>query len=220
MNDDEDESKLPPAWDVIVQLPVAPVSLQASRAQKEVITNAIRSAIANHGFILTNDVKISIEWLVNEQRRYETDAAPDVDNIIKPIIDALCGPQGVLVDDCQVQFVSCHWIDWERDDQQVTIHIERSPWDYGHPRDQLIFIHLGRGLCFPWNKDLLDSKALGFVLNNIERMLQAREDRANNPVVYDRARRLIPAQRFFHITRLQNFPILTLEEIKHHLDST
>lgn len=131
MNDDEDESKLPPAWDVIVQLPVAPVSLQASRAQKEVITNAIRSAIADHGFILTNDVKISIEWLVNEQRRYETDAAPDVDNIIKPIIDALCGPQGVLVDDCQVQFVSCHWIDWERDDQQVTIHIERSPGTMG-----------------------------------------------------------------------------------------
>ena len=60
-----------------------------------------------------------IEWTVHEQDRYESDAAPDVDNILKPLLDGLCGPEGVLIDDCQVQAVDCRWIDWTLREQPV-----------------------------------------------------------------------------------------------------
>jgi len=52
------------------------------------------------GYLPLGDVKVSIEWTLHEQDPYESDAAPDVDNILKPLLDVLCGPDGILIDDC------------------------------------------------------------------------------------------------------------------------
>jgi Holliday junction resolvase RusA-like endonuclease len=100
--------------ELVLQLPIEPVSLQASRKKKELITSEIRSVTSEFSFILVEDVQIDILWQIREQDRYESNSSPDVDNILKPILDALCGLSGVLIDDCQVQAISCHWIDWSR----------------------------------------------------------------------------------------------------------
>jgi hypothetical protein len=38
--------------------------------------------------LLSGDVQVGIEWTLHEEARYEQDAAPDVDNILKPLLDA------------------------------------------------------------------------------------------------------------------------------------
>jgi Holliday junction resolvase RusA-like endonuclease len=109
--------------EVLVSVDVEPVSLQSTREKKDIITTAIREEIKAYDFIYTGDVQVEIEWLVHQRKRYETHLAPDVDNIIKPILDALCGPVGILINDCQVQFVSSHWIDWTRSDEKVNVRV-------------------------------------------------------------------------------------------------
>jgi Holliday junction resolvase RusA-like endonuclease len=89
----------------------APVSLQSRRINKTNLTRAIQTALQRPQYLLTGEVSITIEWLIHERLRYETLVAPDVDNIVKVVLDALCGPAGVLVNDCQVQRIACSWID-------------------------------------------------------------------------------------------------------------
>ena len=65
--------------EIKLSIPVEPVSFQASRARKNTVTLEIQEAIKDYNFILIDDVQIEIEWLVNQQLRYESDASPDVD---------------------------------------------------------------------------------------------------------------------------------------------
>ena len=86
-----------------------PASLQSSRS-KSAQTKQLTAALARDtDRIFLGDVSVEIEWLVNDEERYLGDA-PDVDNIIKPILDAMCGPEGILVDDVQVQQIDVRWI--------------------------------------------------------------------------------------------------------------
>lgn len=86
-----------------------PASLQSRRSKKGQ-ASAISAAIASDtDQIFLGDVSVSIEWLVEEEDRYLSDA-PDIDNILKPILDALCGPEGILIDDVQVQQIDVRWL--------------------------------------------------------------------------------------------------------------
>lgn len=143
----------PDSGEIHLAFPIAPVSLQASRAKKDLVTNAIKNVTKTAPFILTGTVQIDIEWRVHEQTRYESDASADIDNIIKPIFDALCGLEGILIDDCQVQAVHCSWIDWTRYDQEILIYIRFFEDNEWHRKDDLVFVHLGKGLCIPINQD-------------------------------------------------------------------
>src|SRR6266699_559454 len=127
-----------------------PVSQQSRRAEKDAFAAAVREQMGDFGFLLSGDVKVGIEWTLHEQDRYESDAAPDVDNILKPLLDALCGPQGVLIDDCQVQSVDCRWLDWPIREQRVEITIDFLA-DEWISKDDLCFVHLGSSIYFPIN---------------------------------------------------------------------
>lgn len=92
---------------------------------------------------------MDIQWLVYEQERYENPDLPDMDNIIKPILDGLTGPDGVLIDDCQVQTVSSHWIDWNKKEHH-NIRIRYCPDDYVS-KQNLAFVNIGNNLYMPFN---------------------------------------------------------------------
>ena len=70
-----------------------PVSQQSRRSEKDTFAKSIRAQMSECGYLISGDVRIYIEWTLHEQDRYESDAAPDVDNILKPLLDALCGPE-------------------------------------------------------------------------------------------------------------------------------
>jgi hypothetical protein len=46
-----------------------------------------------------------------------------IDNLLKPMLDAFCGPNGLLVDDCQVRSLGISWISTTSDQPAVTIQV-------------------------------------------------------------------------------------------------
>ena len=87
---------IPPEDGLITfEVPIAPVSFQGTGTRKAGVVAAVRSAVSGCEYLLSGDVKIAIEWRISERARYEADSAADVDNIVKPILDALSGPSGI-----------------------------------------------------------------------------------------------------------------------------
>lgn len=107
-----------------IRIPIKPVSLQASRRKKDVVTGAIRSITRTLDYLLAGDIAVMITWFINPEERYESGDPADVDNIVKPIMDALSGPEGIMVDDCQVQHLTCFWVDRDNTPERIQIDIE------------------------------------------------------------------------------------------------
>jgi Holliday junction resolvase RusA-like endonuclease len=200
--------------EIVLHLPIKPVSLQASRGKKEVVTSEIQNITNNFSFILVGDVRISIMWQIHEQDRYESDSSPDVDNILKPILDALSGPKGVLIDDCQVQAVSCHWTDWNRYEQQITIRIEMLDRDEWLLKDGIVFAHMGNGLCYPIILNGPYAQSELNILESLESQIIAREELLDKGFDYYCARRSMSVQRVFHISRVQKFAVIQIADLK------
>lgn len=200
--------------EIELRLSVEPVSSQASRRRKDVITSAVHKATSRYEFVVTDDVRVEIEWYVHQQTRYELDSSADVDNIIKPILDALCGPKGVIVDDCQVQSVCCSWLDSYSGNQQVIVRIklfDRQGWTV---KDTLSFVHMGQGLCYPILINEYSPEVTLSMIEMLEKMLAIRDELISQDVDYYDALGVMSIQRVFHISRVKSFPVVQLSEIK------
>lgn len=199
----------PEGTELKLVVPSGPVSLQSRRKNKAAFSQSLRAALGTPQYLLSGEVSIYAEWLIHERVRYETLQAPDVDKVV---LDALCGPGGVLVNDCQVQHVSCHWIDWTSPGQQLTVTIRHSPDDWIRKKD-LVFVGLAGHLCWPVNLDL-PSEALGPILSVLERMVVVNQQLRNRGEDWYAAQRVLPVQQPFHSGRLRGFKVMTPEEVK------
>lgn len=197
-----------------LNLPIQPVSLQANRRKKDAITFAVRNITKHYEFILTDDVQVDIEWWIHTQDRYELDSSADVDNIIKPLLDALCGPDGILFDDCQVQSVQCGWLDHTIDTQNVVLRVKNLDRNAWLLKEGLIFVHMWKGLCYPLLFHGYEPKITLKIIEQMEFMLSSRDEMLERTGSYHHARMLMSCQRIFHISRVQDFPILQLSEVK------
>lgn len=194
---------------------VAPVSGQAAAAKRHDLAEAIRARTRHTRYLLSGDVQIEIEWLVHEKERYESDFSPDVDNILKPLLDAICGPDGLLIDDCQVQAVTCSWIDWTRPDHQLNFRI-RFLHDEWIRKEGLVFVHIASNLCFPMDATLPAEVALG-MLDMVEKMLEAKTGIERLTGDYYASRYIMPIQRFFHRSRLRDFSVVDAAAFRYRL---
>ncbi|MDF2047275.1 RusA family crossover junction endodeoxyribonuclease [Microbacterium sp. Kw_RZR3] len=96
---------------VRVEATVAPLSLQAGAGRRQGLKNALGSALSvGADFLFTHDVEVTLEWFATERDRYQTHVAADLDNVLKPLIDAATGPTGVMIDDNQVQSIRASWL--------------------------------------------------------------------------------------------------------------
>lgn len=203
----------PPEYGVLeFSVITEPVSLQAKNEKKQILIDALQQVIKDAKYYLSGDVQIEIEWLVHERERYETDSSPDIDNIIKPMLDALCGQQEILIDDCQVQAISCHWIDWTRNDHQINFRIKFFP-DEWKLKESLIFIDFGENLCFPVHSNLPE-EVTKMILDSVERMIRFREDLEQKTGDYYTAKSAMPIQRLFHKSRLNGHDIIKLDDFR------
>ncbi len=211
------ELNKPPEYGVLeFSVITEPVTLQAKEKKKQKLKNAIHQVVKGAKYYLSGDVQIEIEWLVHERERYETDSSPDVDNTVKPMLDALCGQHGILIDDCQVQAISCHWIDWTRNNHQINFRIKFFP-DEWTLKDSLLFVDFGNNLCFPvhsnWTKE-----AKEIILDAVERMLQFRKDLERQTGDYYIAKSVMPIQRLFHKSRLNGHNIIKKDDFRSSLE--
>lgn len=193
----------------------APVSLQASTARKKRIKESIGAHLPATDFLLSGDVKLEIEWFVHESVKYETHVAPDLDNILKPLLDALTGPDRLLIDDTQVQSISCAWIGWEILQQRLEIRIRFAADNY-ISKNKLVFVNFGKSLCFPMSRDM-PANTLSLLLNLLESRLQTRKDQRTRGWDYNEAQLVMPIQRFFHRSHLSKFEVVKLDALRNML---
>lgn len=195
-----------------IEFVLSPVSQQARAETKDTFRQEVRRILDTAQFLLTGDVQIEVEWLISEQVRYESDRAPDVDNILKPLLDSLAGPKGVLIDDNQVQHVSCSWIDWNKEDEALRVSLRFRP-DEWLPKKGLTFVQFDRGLCLPIPAFKYREQSLGW-LEMYRGLLLARIEADKQGFPYSFARTIMPQQRVFHRTRLSNFRVETEEDYR------
>ena len=191
---------------------ITPVSHQAESHRRRTVKETVASIVKPVKYLLSGEVQIEIEWLIHERERYESDTSPDVDNILKPLLDGLCGPEGLLIDDCQVQAIDCRWIDWTLNEQQVNFRIRFSS-DVWVKKSGLVFVHIERGLCFPICQDHTPETQL-IVLNLCEELMKYRNRIEESTGDYYAAKSVMPIQRLFHKSRLQAFKKLELETLR------
>ncbi|MCG5534287.1 hypothetical protein LRF89_12660 [Halorhodospira sp. 9621] len=131
------------------------VSSQGKKCKKEVLKKSIQSVTKESPYIITGPCLVHIEYLCPEIRRAKNPGAYDVDNIIKPIMDSLCGMDGLLLDDVIVHAVTVNWIDHEGGDF-INVRVEEPDLFFIRKKD-LVLIMSQSGWCFPCARDLLKS---------------------------------------------------------------
>lgn len=77
---------------------------------RQAFQDAIRAQLTNK-FVFWGEVQVIITLFLDVQTVLETSETADVDNYAKSILDALKGPQGIIIDDTQVQALTISWID-------------------------------------------------------------------------------------------------------------
>jgi Holliday junction resolvase RusA-like endonuclease len=208
-----DPLKVPhPSGEFSFSIEIRPVSSQASRTKKDAVTQAIRDITKPYKFLISGDVSVEIVWLINEDERYESDEAADIDNILKPILDALSGPDGILINDCQVQHVSSHWISRYGDDELVEITIKFDP-DAFFEKDHIMFVEFRKSLFMPMH-DNMSSEIIKMMLDTFEMQLAAKEKLLAQGKTYYQAKMVTSIQRIFHKTRLEGFKLTTATELR------
>lgn len=206
---------VPPPGLLEFTLPLAPVSQQAKSEAKSAFKCAVQAFTKTAQYLLAGDVQLSVEWLVSEQARYETDRSPDVDNILKPLIDSLVGPDGLIIDDNQIQSVSCSWIDWHREEEQIRVELRFLP-DEWLQKQGLVFVQFENGLCMPIQTGESPMGKLG-LLEAYSNVLAARRDADKSGLPYKWGRILMPKQRVFHRTRIHGFHVYQETELRANL---
>lgn len=135
---------------VTIHLPRDPVSQGADGRKRRALGAELRQLTSQVPWMYTGDVSVEIEWTVHLQWRYESDRAEDVDNIVKPILDGITGPEGVLIDDTQVNHVSVNWNTWLRTDRQhLKIRFRSLDQDLYASKQDLVFVEVRPKLFLP-----------------------------------------------------------------------
>ena len=163
---------------------------------------------------MSGEVEVVITLQVHERERYEGIFSPDVDNIIKPLLDTMCGPKGILVNDCQVQSVRCSWIDWTRTNHNLLIEIHHEP-DAWIPKKDLVWVEFANKLCMPLNTDAKPAVKEA-MLSMWQRMFSVREELLKRGADYYEALAIMPIQRPFFKPRLKGFKVVSLKIAARH----
>lgn len=207
-----EKGEIPPqSGEMHIELEIEPMSSGASAKSKKILRKSLHEKCKQFQFLLSGDVQIEIIWMVHEQYRYECHKAPDIDNIIKPILDCLSGPDGILIDDTQIQYIGCRWIDWTEDDHKLEIVLNYFPDLYVRKKD-LQFVEFDQGLCFPINT-FHPEEGIKILLDAVSESLRVHKKLEDHGMDYYDAKGVLPIQRFFHRNKLTSFTIIHKDQL-------
>lgn len=188
-----------------------PVSLQAKGGKKSRYIQELRSAVsAATELVFLGDVRVEIVWIIDLDARYRTHIVADIDNIVKPILDGLTGPNCIMVDDNQVQSLNVSWTTPPMiNNAKVEIRLESSDPDAVASREHLVFVEFEKALCFPIQA--LHQDAIGLQVTGLRRLLEAESKLVALGMPSRDARLLRSVQRSFPRARLGGFKIIDAE---------
>ncbi|MCB0505947.1 MAG: RusA family crossover junction endodeoxyribonuclease [Cyclobacteriaceae bacterium] len=206
----EDGNIPSPFGEIQLELNLEPISQGSSSKQKSKLRTALKNLCQHYKFLLSGDVQIEIQWMVNQQYRYEYHKAPDIDNIIKPLLDSMCGKEGLIIDDTQVQYIGSYWMDWANQNHQLKITVKYLADDYVL-KSNLIFIEFDKGLCLPINH-INSNEATIIIIEALQSMIEKRKEFDQMGLAYHSSRMVLPTQRFFHRNKLTDYKVLKVRD--------
>ena len=192
------------------ELDVIPTSTQGKRQKRDLIKERVAQLISPIPFLFSHDVTVAITLFMDEAKHYETDRSPDIDNIIKPTLDAITGPSGLLIDDNQVSNVQCNCCDADEEFLEVSVNNRFEDVVY---KEGLVFVRVDGQLYFPLNPSRWKGHVEG-ALDAVQRLMQVRRDMERAGVDRRQARYMNPIQRYFHRTRLHGFKLMEMDELR------
>ena len=175
------------------------------------VWTAVRSAVSTCNFFVTGEVKLRLDWLIHDRLRYEANSGISISNILQPVVDAITGPSGVLIDVCQIQRFNWTWIDATTHDPSLHIELEYLRHDVILSR-QLLFVHFDNDLCVPFAKSI-SNHALRRLVDEISEQLKYRDRIESHTCGFEATRNTMPATRFFHRAKLRGCEIIHYKEL-------
>lgn len=219
----EPDDQCDEVWQVDLRFELEPVSVQSSRKRKEAFAEVMRESLRTYQFMIVDDVQLLVHWITTEQSRYESDRKADIDNILKPLIDSLTGPQGLIVDDTLIQSLHCSWLGHVPDKDILEVRISsvksESISEIAFERGSLVFVEVDKHLYFPID-DSLPSEFRTNILQLMDKRIHTRDEIRTLTDSYHAAQSVMPLQRLFHRSRIVRFPNFTASEYAARLEAT
>lgn len=206
----------PPPGLLTFEIDLKPVSLQSAPRLRQGVMAQVANIVNASEYLLSGEVEVGVNWILHEKERYYGVHSPDIDNILKPLLDGMSGPDGILVNDCQVQSVRCHWIDWTSDNHRLQFEVRFSPDDWIRKKS-LLWVDVQDKLCMPLNSDI-PTAAQRLLVEAWERMFKARRQVVEDFGNYEVGKCFMPVQMPFHRARLRGYKVVALGEMKQRLN--
>ncbi|GHE84587.1 hypothetical protein GCM10018785_60650 [Streptomyces longispororuber] len=191
---------------VDIRSAVDPVSLQADPVRKAGFRNALASAVrSGTRGVVTHDIEVTLLWYVEESRRYQTHLVADLDNVLKPLLDAVTGADGIMIDDNQVQSIRASWLT-PGARTGFDLEFRALSADGYMSREGISFMEFGADRCYilpQAEKGVQD----GFV-RTYRAALAAYQGMLDEGIAESVARAVLPAARPFPRARLGTFTVV------------
>ncbi|WP_160159944.1 RusA family crossover junction endodeoxyribonuclease [Streptomyces sp. SLBN-31] len=191
---------------VEIRSAVDPVSLQADPARKAGFKAALGAAVqrATTG-VFTHDVEVNLVWLIEESRRYQTHLVADLDNVMKPILDAVTGADGIMIDDNQIQSIDASWMT-PAGQTGFELKFTALMRDDYVSREGLSFVEFSADRCYLLPR--MDRSAQVALVSRYRQALEGYRRMLDAGIAEGVARNVLPLVRPFPRARLGRFKVL------------
>jgi hypothetical protein len=129
-----------------------PVSLQARASARQAFDDALGRTLGEFDFVIDSQVVLTVHWYGVPHVRWETDRYPDLDNWLKPLIDAFVGADRLLVDDSLIRSIEVTWHEAPVEQSRVAVRVDFDRLTGSKGR--LRYAQFDGALCFPVPGDL------------------------------------------------------------------
>jgi Holliday junction resolvase RusA-like endonuclease len=195
------------------------VSVQSRNERKTELCIAIQEELSKFQWNAAGSVNVEFLWYLHGTERQETDKLGDIDNITKPVLDALTGSKGVLIDDSQIG--SLHTF-WQSRNEMTTFNALYLRISINNDccirKQNLYFVQYAGAICAPMNINFNEPKEILGALVVIKARLRHRATAQKIKLREGNVDRiLVNSDWDIHRTRLNGFDrasIISIEDLK------
>lgn len=191
---------------VEIQSGADPVTLQSGRSRRAALRSSLAASISDgtRG-VFTHDVEVTLVWFIEEARRYQTHMVADLDNVLKLILDAASGPNGILVDGNQVQSIRASWMTPGSLGPGIHVSVEALMVEDFLARSGLTFVEFSPDRCYMLPKAPEDAQR--GIVSSYRTSVSAYERLEAAGICPDAAQGVLPIARPFPRARLGKFTV-------------
>lgn len=192
------------------------VSVQSKKKVRNDLCSAIQAELAKFKWLCAGPVNVELVWYLHGTQRQETDKVGDLDNITKPILDALTGSTGLLIDDSQIGSLHTFWQSRNHQTEKDVLYIRiQFINDECLNKENLVFVQYAGAMCLPLNVnfELVRDLVAGLVTIKA-RLLNRKTAEKIKGLGADVDRMLVVSSWDVHRTRLGGFDASNIYQLE------